>query len=46
MTNKISELWVKDMPDSIKQDLNDLVRSIRDEWINSDFLDSIWINEC
>ena len=30
MTNKISELWVKDMPDSIKQDLNDLVRSIRD----------------
>ena len=30
MVNKISELWVKDMPDSIKQDLNDLVRSIRD----------------
>jgi hypothetical protein len=30
MTNKISELWVKDMPDSIKENLNDLVRSIRD----------------
>ena len=30
MVNKISELWVKDMPDSIKQDLNDLVRSIDD----------------
>lgn len=30
MKNKISELWVKDMPDSIKEDLNDLVRSIDD----------------
>ena len=30
MKNKISELWVKDMPDSIKEDLNDLVRSLSD----------------
>ena len=30
MVNKISELWVKDMPDNIKEDINDLVRSIRD----------------
>ena len=30
MKNKISELWVKDIPDSIKEDLNDLVRSIDD----------------
>jgi hypothetical protein len=30
MTNKISELWVKDLPDHIKENLNDLVRNIRD----------------
>ena len=30
MTNKISELWVKDLPEHIKENLNDLVRSIRD----------------
>jgi hypothetical protein len=30
MTNKISELSVKDLPDHIKENLNDLVRSIRD----------------
>ena len=28
MVNKISELWVKDLPDHIKEVLNDLVRSI------------------
>jgi len=30
MTNKISELSVKDLPEHIKENLNDLVRSIRD----------------
>jgi hypothetical protein len=35
MTNKISELWVKDLPEHIKENLNDLVRSINDDLVRS-----------